>query len=62
MGEQPRFDDVEPSRSPTYEKVLKDQLEDAEALLGVNASPQRISELAESMYEQDHLFSETDEL
>ncbi|HLA49426.1 MAG TPA: hypothetical protein VJY84_02685, partial [Candidatus Saccharimonadales bacterium] len=61
MEEQLRFDYVEPSRSPTYEKVLKNQLEDAEAILGVNASPQKISELAESMYEHDHLF-ETDGL
>ena len=39
MEEEPRFDDVESSRAPTYEKVLEDELEDDEALLGVNASP-----------------------
>ena len=59
MEEQLRFDYVEPSRSPTYEKVLKNQLEDAEAILGVNASPQKISELAESMHKQRTRFKET---
>ncbi|HLB66053.1 MAG TPA: hypothetical protein VJJ78_00435 [Candidatus Saccharimonadales bacterium] len=59
MEEEPRFDDVESSRAPTYEKVLEDELEDAEALLGVNASPQRISELAESMHKQRTRFKET---
>ncbi len=45
--------------APTYDEVLREELDIARAELGPNASPERLDVLAESIYEQRHLLGES---
>lgn len=45
--------------APTYEEVLEEELDAARAQLGPNASPERLSRLAERIAEQRRLFEQS---